>query len=312
MNTNINTTPDEAEQKSIEHTEDGAGALAELAVAPPTPDSVNEVFETVSRNCYSAPMTVLICPQNELASMILSHLPIRDLSRALGVSKRWQQLILGTVELRQNLFLTPKHSAKEYLDYTEGTAKGRGRDIITREYNKAHRSCLIIETHPAMKVQQGRYPNLSLDQPYATLKKAPPSAFLTQPPLTEVDICHRKKRYTVERESGVTFGDVVAKFEELHAMHDRTIFDRGEGAQFLSRFGRFPRDFKVDWDDDNIEQGSGLRQIVDDGGDEEFAKFRLLTSQKYDTLISAVESWYDFVSNSLNSVQAARKAMADS
>jgi hypothetical protein len=236
---------------------------------------------------------------------------MKDLSRAISVSKRWQQIILGTVGLSQTIFLTPEHCVKEYLDYEEGTAEGCGRDIIIREPFESHRSCLIIETHPAMKVSQSRYPNLSTHQPYATLKTAPPSAFLTQPPLTEVDICHRKIRYTVENESGVTFDDVVGKFEELHAMHDRTIFDRGDGAQFRSRFGRFPRDFKVDWDDDNIEQVSELRQIVDDGGDEEFAKFRLLTSQKYDTLISAVESWYDFVANSLNCVQAARKISAE-
>jgi hypothetical protein len=305
-----NTTHDQTKQQSMEHTRDST--LAQVTVLYTTPDSVTEVFEIVSGNRYSTPMTVLTCSQNELASMILSHLTIKDLTRALSVSKRWQQVILGTVELRQTLFLTPKHSVKEYLDYEQETdPEGRAVDTITRESSESSRSCLIVETHPVLKVAQSQTTHLSTHQPYAKLKTAPPSTFLTQPPIARFVICHRKIRYDVEREAGVTFGDVVSEFEKLHAMHDRKIFDRGDVNQFLARFGKFPGDFKVNWDDDNIEHGSELRQTDDGSDDDEFAKFRLLTSQKYDTLISGVENWYRFVANSLECVQAARKKLAD-
>jgi hypothetical protein len=96
-----NTKHDQTKQGSMEHTRDSA--LAQVTVPPTTPGSATEVFEIVSGNRYSTPMAVLTCPQNELASMVLSHLPIKDPTRALYVSKRWQQVILDTVELRQTL-----------------------------------------------------------------------------------------------------------------------------------------------------------------------------------------------------------------
>ena len=49
--------------------------------------------------------------------MVLSHLETRDLTHALSVSKYWHQTILGTVELRRNLFLAPKEKADEFLQW---------------------------------------------------------------------------------------------------------------------------------------------------------------------------------------------------
>jgi hypothetical protein len=122
-----NTTHDQIKQENMEHT--GDSALAQVTVPPTAPDPVTEVFEIVSGNRYFTPVTVLTCPQNELVSMVLSHLPIKDLTRALSVSKRWQQVILGTVELRQTLFLAPKHTVKkEYLELIRfASPDGRGK-----------------------------------------------------------------------------------------------------------------------------------------------------------------------------------------
>lgn len=187
-----NTTHDQTKQESVEHT--GDSALAQVTIPPTTSDSVTEVFEIVSGNRYSTPMTVLTCPQNELASMVLlSHLPIKDLTRALSVSERWQQVILGTVELRQTLFLTPKHSVKEYLEYEQETdPEGRALDTITRETSESSRSCLIVETHPVLNVALSQKTHLSTHQAYARLKTAPPSAFFTQPSIARFVVCHRK------------------------------------------------------------------------------------------------------------------------
>jgi hypothetical protein len=44
---------------------------------------------------------------------------------------------------------------------------------------------------------------------------------------------------------------------------------------------------------------------------EEFAKYGLLTSSKYDTLVSAVENWDGFVANSVDCIQGVRKTLAD-
>jgi hypothetical protein len=238
---NTSTTHVETKQESMEHTEDGT--VAELAVVPTTPDSVREVFETVSGNLHSALVIMLIIrPQNELASMILSHLPIRDLSRALCVSKRWQQVISGTAQLRETPFLTPKHTVKkEYLELIRNALPdGRGKDVIL--HGPSPRSFLIVDLHPALAVEHCWTTHLAIYQEYSTLKKAPPSTFLTQPPIARFVICHRKMRYDVDRESGVTFGDVVKEFEKLHAIHDRRTSGRGTGKLFPQRLKPHPKD----------------------------------------------------------------------
>jgi hypothetical protein len=251
---------------------------------------------------------VLTRPQNELVSMVLSHLPIQDLTRDLSVSKRWQQVILGTDELRQTLFLAPKHtSKKEYLELIRfASPDGRGNNVIVNEPSR--RNYLIVDLHPALQVANWANTHISTDEEYGKLKKAPPSAFLTQPPIAHFVICHRKMRYNVERESGVTFGDVLQEFEKLHAIHDRRTFDRGTGKPFPQRLKPYPKD----WDDKAVELVSVLPPIEDGDGEAEFAKYRLFTSQKYDALACGIEKWEGrMVANSLDRVQAARKALAD-
>jgi hypothetical protein len=297
---NTSTTDVETKQESMEHTEDGT--VAELAVVPTTPDSVCEVFESVSGNLHSALVIMLIIrPQNELASMILSHRPIRALSRALCVSERWQQVISGTVQLRKTLFLTPKHTVKkEYLELIRNALPdGRGKDVILHE--PSPRSFLIVDLHPVLAVEHCWTTHLATYQDYSTLEKALPSAFLTQPPIARFVICHRKMRYDVDRESGVTFGDVVKEFEKLHAIHDRRTSGCGTGKPFPQRLKPHPKD----WDDKAIELVSVLPPVEDGDGEEEFAKYKIFTSQKYDALICGIENWEGrMVANSLNIVQA--------
>jgi hypothetical protein len=301
-----NTTNDQTKQQSMEHI--GDSALAQVTAPPTTPDSVTKVFEIVSGKRYSTPMTVLTCPQNELVSMVLSHLPIEDLTHALSVSKRWQQVILDTVELRQTLFLTPRHTVKkEYLELIRfASPDGRGKYAIVNEPSR--HNYLIVDLHPALQVANWANNRISTDQEYGKLKKAPPSAFLTQPPIAHFVICHRKMRYDVQRESGVTFGDVVQEFEKLHAIHDRRTFDRGTGKPFPQRLKPYPED----WDDKAVELVSVLPPIEDGDGEAEFAKYRLFTSEKYDALACGIEKWEGrMVANSLDRVQAVRKALAD-
>jgi hypothetical protein len=55
--------------------------------------------------------------QPDLNLTILSHLAIRDLTRATRVSKQWQSSILSFAEPRRTLFLEPAPASGEYLDW---------------------------------------------------------------------------------------------------------------------------------------------------------------------------------------------------
>jgi hypothetical protein len=52
--------------------------------------------------------------------MILSLLPMKELSRALSVSKQFNKTILNSAELQRTLFLAPEQ-AREFLSTQQGT-----------------------------------------------------------------------------------------------------------------------------------------------------------------------------------------------
>ena len=147
--------------------------------------------------------------------MVLSQLEIRDLTRSISVSKGWQQIILGTTELRQNLFLTPKENPDEFLQWKQDGLEWEPFIV----YEPTSTSKPILKVHPLLVADPTKRTRLDALQPHSWLQMVSPSTLLTQPPVTEVRIeqqafsiaytdAHRHL-FTLGRGKGVTFGNVV-------------------------------------------------------------------------------------------------------
>lgn len=156
--------------------------------------------------------------------MVLAQLEIRDLTRALSVSKYWQHIIPSTVELRRNLFLAPKEKADEALEWKRPRLEWER--FIVHESTSSSKS--IVKVHPVLAPDLSTRTSLHIKQPHVWLQMVSPSTLLTQPPVTEVKIeqqafsipctdAHTHKS-VLKRLEGVTFGDVV---EEMRARQAR-------------------------------------------------------------------------------------------
>lgn len=190
--------------------------------------------------------------------MVLSHLDIKSLTRALRVSKYWHETILGAIELRQNLFLAPKDDAEEFLRW-----KPVGLEnvpFVVR--NPTPDSRPIIKTHPVLAPDPRARTCLDMYQGHRSLKTVSPSTLLTQPPVTEVKLEQElltgrpghALRAVVKREQGVTFGDAVEEIEALRARGKA-----GESVAAADGFGGFLFVLRSD-----IEDVPGLEEDRDD------------------------------------------------
>lgn len=158
---------------------------------------------------------VLTHPQPELLVMVLSQLELRDLTRALSVSKYWHQTILGTIELRQNLFLAPKEKADELLQWKQESLEWEPFII----YEPTSNSKPILKVHPVLLANPTTRTCLDTLRLHGWFQTVSPSTLLTQPPVTGVkieqhafEIPHKDAhthKFVLERLEGVTFGDVV-------------------------------------------------------------------------------------------------------
>jgi hypothetical protein len=161
--------------------------------------------------------------------MVLAQLEIRDLTRALSVSKYWQHIILSTIELRRNLFLAPKEKSDEALEWKQPRLEWE--PFIVHESTSSSKS--IVKAHPVLVPDLSLRTSLNIKQPHASLQMVSPSTLLTQPPVTEVIIeqhafsipCTdaRTHKFVLKRPEGVTFGDVVEEMRVRQARESSSV-----------------------------------------------------------------------------------------
>lgn len=151
---------------------------------------------------------------------------MRQLSRALSVSKQFNRTILDSAELRRLIFLD-SNQASEFLAMVKGAdercykVKDEWQPVILREPIVAHETSRrptrkIVQPHPILL--RDYRPRLIIDvslRNFNTVKTVPPSALLTQPPLTEVTIEHWGHTTKIRARGGVTFGAVLTAVEEI-------------------------------------------------------------------------------------------------
>jgi hypothetical protein len=207
-------------------------------MSQPNQNAATTVLTTVSIGIETAPSIVLIHSQPELLTMVLSHLDIRSLTRALSVLKYWQETILGAIELRQNLFLAPKADVEEFLEWEFEELEWV--PLIVHESTLDNRP--IIKLHPVLAPDPRACTCLDMYQRHRLLKTVSPSMLLTQPAVTEVKLeqeLHAMRpghalRAVMKREGGVIFGDVVKEIEALRARGKA-----GESVAVADGFGGF-------------------------------------------------------------------------
>lgn len=136
--------------------------------------------------------------------MVLSPLQIRDLTRALSVSKRWQQTILGAIELRQTLQLEPVWAVAERLQYIPGMDSRLGYQHPTP----------VFELHPILVTDKYPRHTIRTGQSYGSLHTVHQSTLLSRPPLVEVAITNGPHKFGLYRKEGLTFGDVIHVLEK--------------------------------------------------------------------------------------------------
>jgi hypothetical protein len=161
--------------------------------------------------------------------MVLSHLPIRDLTRSLSVSKQWNSTILGSMDLRRTLFLEPA-PAQEHLEYrlryevntSRYPEKCRKPPVII--YEPSEDSKIVIEPHPviasACDLESRAHQDirsLSLKE----LKTVSPSTLLFQPPLKEISVCYGP--VSVPGSAGATFGAIVEGFGKARVLAEAVL-----------------------------------------------------------------------------------------
>lgn len=159
--------------------------------------------------------------------MVLSHLQIKDLTRALTVSKRWQKSILGSLVLRRILFLDP-NPRREYLGDRFVVEQRKWVATIHREPQRGRR--LVVEPHPAILGFSNRNSRqndsrahthfLSCDH----LQTVPASTFLCQPPVNEATIWCRSSsmnhlfKSVLRCAGGLTFGSLLKHTKSLRVL----------------------------------------------------------------------------------------------
>lgn len=170
--------------------------------------------------------------QPELLLMTLSHLPIKDLSRAVCVSKQWQRATLDSADLRRILFVEPAPT-EEYLEWVEGTDPRCYKDlskwqpVIVNE--PSPRSKTIVEPHPvlARNCDHGHRIRIHIDFPVdGTVATVPPAAFLFQPPCEVIYVgfrygCESWRRF--RREGGITFGALREEFKRIDETYEEAV-----------------------------------------------------------------------------------------
>jgi hypothetical protein len=170
--------------------------------------------------------------------MVLSHLPIRDLTRSLSVSKQWNSTILGSRDLRRNLFLEPA-PVKEYLEHKKWYKIKKGHYTEKRErqpviiYEPSEHSQIIAEPHPVIASACNLESRADQDIRGLSLedfKTVSPSTLLFQPPPKRISVCYGPE--IVSRSPVMTFGAIVEGFEKARKSAEKMVLlfvERGFG-----------------------------------------------------------------------------------
>lgn len=244
---NLNKTASHPET-DLQHVTDGTHA-ANTQLPDETTESsdpVDAVFSLVS--CKSESKYVELCitlttPQPKLLVMVLSHLPIKDLSRAIRVSKQWRTATLDSADLRRILFLAPR-PAEEYLEWKEGTdqrcyyALRQWQPVILHEPSPS--SKLLVEPHPflADACDPGHKTCLKINLPGdLRLSTVPAAAFLCQPPCETIYIGFGRQcahGETFRREGGMTFAALLEGMLELDESYEEP--ENGDDTPYVSEF----------------------------------------------------------------------------
>jgi len=187
--------------------------------------------------------------------MLLVHFSMKELSRALSVSKHCRDVILGHRGLRQKLFLESAQRT-EYLKKEKITAQDDEnmiwhvsytpppRNIIVQELDQDSRyGKVIVEVHPVLERCRHDVPWEPEEMSWASLfcpqahllrnpdgsfletkgiscdmmERVPAEAFLFQPPVTKVNMYHQSHLVSLERSEGVTFGMVAEQLRKIKA-----------------------------------------------------------------------------------------------
>lgn len=173
--------------------------------------------------------------QVELLELILIHLPIRTLSRALSVSKHCRDVITSNRQLRHTLFLESTPTS-EYL-ITKGwtvettTVSGIREQSQRRVLIVVQDRCqvseddrLIVKALPALhalptsrynpRAEDYQLPNCRTQHLFCdTIKKLPANTLLFQPPVTSVIMYHYGSKLWLECSEGAIFGVVARQLE---------------------------------------------------------------------------------------------------
>lgn len=164
--------------------------------------------------------------QNELLVMVLSPLSMRDLSRALSMSKHSNRAILESAELRRTLFLEPEQ-AREFLATQQGTDQrcykhpDEWQPVIVHEpfvLHEKRRTRKIVKQHPILLGGIKAISGSGVTLPdFSVVKTVPAMAFLFQPPVNEITIEHWGHSTRVQDSGGVTFGATLKAVEKIRA-----------------------------------------------------------------------------------------------
>lgn len=159
---------------------------------------------------------------------------MKDLSRALSVSKQFDRTILDSMELRRTLFLEPE-PAREYLEFMRGRDQrcydvwNSSQPVVVRRPLGAHEfsqnlTRVIVQPQNSLwRVGDFYLEDVNAHEvrmsvsDFQVFRTAPPSAFLFQPPLDNVTIANWGRRAQLEIPGGVTFGAVVQAIEKIRA-----------------------------------------------------------------------------------------------
>ncbi|TLD08167.1 hypothetical protein E2P81_ATG10478 [Venturia nashicola] len=151
----------------------------------------------------------------ELHERILTHLPIKDLTRALTVFQQWRKVVIGSIKLRRTLFLEPCQ-AKDYLSPGEN----KYAPVERRKPNIVHERVVGLPSP--------RYLSTTAEK----LKAVSPSTLLFQPPVEQIRIHSGLFHKVTNCTGGVTFGTLIEEVELLVRCHNQNNdlasgFDRG-------------------------------------------------------------------------------------
>lgn len=186
--------------------------------------------------------------------MVLVHLPMKNLSCALSVSKHCRDVILGNQELRQKLFLgstqrkeylgkesmppdDPRYMILHVISYNSLHNLPLFRNVIVQGLDQDSRNGrLIVETHPILAVRpEYHFHKTSLEIMYSpkrcvldyrspTLGYKPDTSFLK----TEKTFCNVIEHVSAE---ALLCQPAVTKVDMYHHNHLVSL-ERGEGVTF--------------------------------------------------------------------------------